>query len=79
MLSILETVANVETKFMFGGVSFMINVKISIGIMQNNLMCSIGADKFEKAIEIPECRTMDFSKRSLKGYDYEKKAVSFRL
>lgn len=79
MLSILETVANVETKFMLGGVSFMINVKISIEIIQNNLMCSIGANKFEKAIEILECRAMDFSKRPLKGYDYEKKAVSFRL
>ena len=71
--SIFERVADVETKFMFGGVCFMVNDKMCIGIIQDNLMCRIGPDDFEKAIELPGCRPMDFSNRPMKGYVYVEK------
>ncbi len=73
LISCMENIPNVETKFMFGGVCFMVNDKMCIGIIQDNLMCRIGPENFEMAIDIPGCRPMDFSKRPMIGYVYVEK------
>tara|TARA_R110002124_G_scaffold183002_1_gene350372 strand:+ start:152 stop:502 length:351 start_codon:yes stop_codon:yes gene_type:complete len=76
LLSSLQSLENVETKFMFGGVCFMVNDKMCIGIIQDNLMCRIGPEQYEKALEMPGCRPMDFASKPMKGYVYvEKESV----
>lgn len=64
----LEDLSNVEEKEMMGGLTFMLNDKMCIGIIKDEIMCRIDPDLHETAIEKNGCRTMDFTKRPMKGY-----------
>jgi TfoX/Sxy family transcriptional regulator of competence genes len=59
---------NVEEKTMMGGLTFMYNGKMCVGIIKDELMCRIDPDFHEQAVEKTGCRTMDFTKRPMKGY-----------
>jgi TfoX/Sxy family transcriptional regulator of competence genes len=65
---IFAELQNVEEKEMMGGLTFMYNDKMCVGIIKDELMCRINPDFHEKAIEMTGCRTMDFTKRPMKGY-----------
>lgn len=58
----------VEEKKMMGGLVFMVNDKMCVGIIKDELMCRIDPGFHEKAVEIQGCRTMDFTKRPMSGY-----------
>jgi len=64
----LVDVPNIEEKEMFGGLVFMINDKMCIGIIKDDLMCRIDPGIHETVVEKLGCRTMDFTKRPMKGY-----------
>lgn len=64
----LSTLPNIEEKNMMGGLTFMYNDKMCVGIIKDELMCRIDPDLHEKAVEMNGCRTMDFTKRPMKGY-----------
>ncbi|GGM90565.1 hypothetical protein GCM10010967_24540 [Dyadobacter beijingensis] len=59
---------NIEEKAMMGGLTFMYNDKMCIGIIKNELMCRIDPAFHETAVEKPGCRTMDFTNRPMIGY-----------
>ena len=59
---------NIEEKEMFGGLVFMIENKMCVGIIKDELMCRIDPNLHETAVEKTGCRTMDFTKRPMKGY-----------
>lgn len=59
---------NVEEKEMMGGLVFMYNDKMCAGIIRDELMCRIDPDLQATAVEKNGCRTMDFTKRPMKGY-----------
>lgn len=61
-------IPNIEEKEMMGGLTFMVNDKMCVGIIKDELMCRIDPDFHETAIEKTGCRTMDFTKRPMKGY-----------
>ncbi len=63
-----EGLPNVEEKQMMGGLTFMYNGKMCVGIIQDELMCRIDPALHEACIEKTGCRTMDFTKRPMKGY-----------
>jgi TfoX/Sxy family transcriptional regulator of competence genes len=60
--------ANVVEKEMMGGLVFMYNDKMCAGIIKDELMCRIDPLVHEMAVEKTGCRTMDFTKRPMKGY-----------
>jgi len=64
----LQDVPNVAEKEMMGGLTFMINNKMCVGIIKDEMMCRIDPTLHESAIEKRGCRTMDFTKRPMKGY-----------
>ena len=64
----LATRSNVEEKEMMGGLTFMYNAKMCVGIIKDELMCRIDPDLHETAIKKTGCRTMDFTKRPMRGY-----------
>jgi TfoX/Sxy family transcriptional regulator of competence genes len=66
----LENVPNVEEKVMFGGVCYMVNDKMCIGVVKDEMMCRIGKEYQEEALTKPGCREMDFAGRPMKGYVY---------
>lgn len=53
---------------MMGGLTFMVNSKMCIGIIKDEMMCRINPIFHELAVEKQGCRTMDFTKRPMKGY-----------
>jgi TfoX/Sxy family transcriptional regulator of competence genes len=59
---------NIEEKEMMGGLTFMYNGKMCVGIIKDELMCRINPNLHEESVEKIGCRTMDFTKRPMKGY-----------
>ncbi len=66
----LSDLPNVEEKYMFGGVCYMLNGKMCIGVVEDEMMCRIGPDVYEEALEKPGCREMVFTGKPMKGYVY---------
>jgi TfoX/Sxy family transcriptional regulator of competence genes len=64
----LQDLPKVEEKEMMGGLTFMVNDKMCVGIIKDEMMCRIDPDIHETAIEKTGCRIMDFTKRPMKGY-----------
>ncbi|MCX6154946.1 MAG: TfoX/Sxy family protein [Candidatus Kapabacteria bacterium] len=60
----------VNEKEMFGGLTFMVNDKMCVGVIKEEMMCRIDPDFHDTAIEMTGCRTMDFTKKPMKGYIY---------
>ena len=60
----------VEEKYMFGGVCYMVNGKMCIGVVKDEMMCRIDPEKQEEALSRRGCRPMDFTKKPMKGYVY---------
>ena len=58
----------ISEKEMMGGLTFMVNDKMCVGIIKDEMMCRIDPDLHETAIEKTGCRTMDFTKRPMTGY-----------
>lgn len=64
----LANIENVEEKAMMGGLTFMVNDKMCIGIIKDELMCRIAPEEHKVAVEKLGCRTMDFTTKPMKGY-----------
>jgi TfoX/Sxy family transcriptional regulator of competence genes len=62
------TESNVEEKAMFGGLCFMVNDKMTLGVEKERLMVRIDPAVYEEALEKEGCRPMDFTGRVMKGY-----------
>ena len=59
-----------EEKKMFGGVCFLVNDKMCVGVMNNDLMIRIDPEKQTSYLQESGCRVMDFSNRPMKGFLY---------
>ena len=51
-----------------GGLVFMYNSKMCLGIIKDELMCRIDPALHDIEVEKNGCRTMDFTNRPMKGY-----------
>ena len=51
-----------------GGLTFMVNDKMCVGIIKDELMCRIDPAIHEHVVEKTACRTMDFTNRPMIGY-----------
>ena len=58
----------VEEKEMMGGLTFMYNGKMCVGVIKDELMCRIDPNLHDESVEKNGCRTMDFTKRPMIGY-----------
>lgn len=53
---------------MFGGLCFMVDNKMCIGVAKDEVMARIGVDIYEEALNKPGCNEMNFTGRPMKGY-----------
>lgn len=53
---------------MFGGVCYMVNGKMCVGVMKDEMMCRIDPVLESELLEKPGCRAMDFTGKHMKGY-----------
>ena len=65
---ISETESNVIEKKMFGGLCFMVNNKMCVGIEKERLMVRLNPAKMDEALSKDGCKPMDFTGRVMKGY-----------
>lgn len=59
---------DIEEKKMMGGLTFMVNGKMCVGIIKDELMCRIDPAIHDTMVEKTGCRTMDFTHRPMMGY-----------
>ena len=67
---ILAGQPGVVEKKMFGGLAFIINGHMSVGVIQTDLMVRTGPDSYEDALSQPHTRPMDFTGKPLRGFVY---------
>jgi TfoX/Sxy family transcriptional regulator of competence genes len=58
----------VAEKRMFGGVSWMLNANMFVGVAKDELMVRVGPDAHDAALREPHVRIMDFTGRPMRGY-----------
>lgn len=58
----------VEEKKMMGGLTFMVNGKMCVGILRDDLMARIDPEVYETALRKKGCREMDFTGKPMKGF-----------
>ncbi len=63
-----STDLQVEEKKMMGGLTFMVNGKMCIGILKDDLMARIAPEEYENALVKNGCGQMDFTGRPMKGF-----------
>lgn len=57
-----------EAKEMMGGLTFMLNGHMLVGIVQDELMVRVGKEQHDEAVAKPNARVMDFTKKPMKGF-----------
>jgi TfoX/Sxy family transcriptional regulator of competence genes len=60
----------VTEKEMFGGLCFLVDGKMFVGIVGDDLMVRVGPEAHEAALARDHVRAMDFTGRPMKGYVY---------
>ncbi len=65
----------VEEKKMFGGLCFMVNDKMCVGIESERMMVRLDPAVYEQALENDGCTPMDFTGKVMKGYVFVDAAV----
>jgi len=64
----LSHLDNVQEKRMFGGICFMLDDKMCIGVNGDEIMCRIDPLQYDEALTKKGTRKMDFTGREMKGY-----------
>lgn len=67
---LLENESCVDEKRMFGGLAFMVNGNMSVGVTHSDLMVRVGPDNYDSALAEPHARPMDFTGKPLRGFVY---------
>lgn len=58
----------VQEKAMFGGLCFMVNDKMCVGVEKERLMVRLDPAKYEEVIEKEGCMPMNFTGKVMKGF-----------
>jgi TfoX/Sxy family transcriptional regulator of competence genes len=62
--------AGVSERKMFGGIAFMVDGHMCVGVIADELMVRVGPGRYAEALAEPHVRPMDFTGRPLAGYVY---------
>lgn len=55
---------------MFGGLAFLLDGKMFVGVQDSTLMARVGPERHDDALAQPHVRAMDFTGRPMRGYVY---------
>ena len=62
------THTNIEEKKMFGGLCFMVNDKMCVGVEKERLMVRLDPDKQDEVMQKEGSKPMDFTGKVMKGF-----------
>jgi len=57
-----------QEKKMMGGLAMMVDEKMCVGVVKENLMVRLDPDLYEDALTRRGCKPMDFTGKSMKGF-----------
>lgn len=63
-----EESVSFEEKRMMGGLCFMVDGKMCVGVEKERLMARINPEVYENALQRKGCKPMDFTGRPLRGF-----------
>jgi len=58
----------VEEKKMFGGIGFLLNGNMLVGVWKDSLIVRLGPDNYDDALQEPHVREFDITGRPMKGW-----------
>ena len=64
----LQDLDGIEEKKMMGGLCFMLNDKMCVGVFKDELMCRVDPALYEEVLEKTGCHEMDFTGKPMKGW-----------
>jgi TfoX/Sxy family transcriptional regulator of competence genes len=67
---VLATERGICEKRMFGGIAFLLNGNMAVGVVGDHLMVRVGPDRYETLLAEPHAREMDFTGKPMKGFVY---------
>ena len=59
---------NIEEKSMFGGLCFMVNNKMCVGVEKERLMVRLNPARYDEVVQMEGCKPMDFTGKVMKGF-----------
>lgn len=62
------TQKKIEEKSMFGGLCFMVNGKMCVGVEKDRLMVRLDPSRYDEVMEKEGCSPMDFTGKVMKGF-----------
>lgn len=60
----------IEEKAMFGGLCFMVNDKMCLGVEKERMMVRFNPDDYDEVMEKEGCTPMDFTGKVMKGFAF---------
>ena len=60
--------AGLTERQMFGGIAFMLNGNMAVGVSGDELMVRVGKDAHDDAVSLPGARIFDMSARPMRGW-----------
>ena len=60
----------VAERRMFGGLAFLLDGKMFVGVSGSKLMARVGAERYQDALALPHVSEMNFTGKPMKGYVY---------
>jgi TfoX/Sxy family transcriptional regulator of competence genes len=61
---------SITEKQMFGGIAFMLDGKMFVGVVKDDLMARVGPERFDDWLKKPGARQMDHTGRPMTGYAF---------
>jgi TfoX/Sxy family transcriptional regulator of competence genes len=59
---------NIEEKKMFGGIGFLLQGNMLVGVWKNSLIVRLGQDNYDEALLEPHVKEFDITARPMKGW-----------
>jgi TfoX/Sxy family transcriptional regulator of competence genes len=59
---------NIEEKKMFGGVGFLLNGNMLVGVWKDSLIVRLGAEESDEALKEPYVKEFNITGRAMKGW-----------
>jgi TfoX/Sxy family transcriptional regulator of competence genes len=59
---------NIEEKKMFGGIGFLLNGNMLVGVWKDSLIVRVGPDGYEDALLEPHVKEFDITGKPMKGW-----------
>lgn len=64
----IASLPGLEEKMMFGGVGYLLNGNMSVGVYKENLIVRVGHQGFEEKMSMPHTIPFDITGKAMKGW-----------